>query len=296
MGNNNVHEIVQYNHEFAEKLTNFCKPIFENFGFTSFGYNRIYEDGRRIILESNKKWFEFYGKVGFEEKNHGSNSMVQQVANLLNIPHSQGYHLHMLSGKPSNKAHEFLVEIDLWNCMSIYLPLNKGVEIFHLAAPRSNEAVVDICLNQRELIERFIHYFREKIYDINFDKVPSILNESFAALFNQDIKKTNNSSINYWPKNYIDQTEFHKFYLKTHNKFITKREAECLCYLTFGKTGKEIARILKISPRTVESHLNTLKGKLNCITKSELITFGHENNISNLHHFILCAEAQNEKK
>jgi DNA-binding CsgD family transcriptional regulator len=52
---------------------------------------------------------------------------------------------------------------------------------------------------------------------------------------------------------------------------LSERQTECLFFLLRGKTAKEIAKILNISPRTTECHLEEIKYKLNCATKSELI-------------------------
>ena len=52
---------------------------------------------------------------------------------------------------------------------------------------------------------------------------------------------------------------------------LSTRESECLFYLIRGKTAKEIARILDISFRTVEKHLERLKYKMNCFNRSEII-------------------------
>jgi DNA-binding CsgD family transcriptional regulator len=54
---------------------------------------------------------------------------------------------------------------------------------------------------------------------------------------------------------------------------LTPREGECLFYLLHGKTGKQIARIMAISHRTVETYIDALKFKFNCHTKSDLIDF-----------------------
>lgn len=52
---------------------------------------------------------------------------------------------------------------------------------------------------------------------------------------------------------------------------ISKRELQCLYYLTKGFSLKQIAHVLKISPRTVEHHINSTKSKLNCYHRSDLI-------------------------
>jgi len=52
---------------------------------------------------------------------------------------------------------------------------------------------------------------------------------------------------------------------------LSVRQKQCLFFLLYGKTAKAIANILKISPRTVETHIDNMKIKFGCRSKSELI-------------------------
>jgi DNA-binding CsgD family transcriptional regulator len=59
---------------------------------------------------------------------------------------------------------------------------------------------------------------------------------------------------------------------QSHSPFLlTEKQEYCLFLLIRGKTVKEIAKVLSISPRTVESHIEALKIKLRCRSKSEII-------------------------
>jgi DNA-binding CsgD family transcriptional regulator len=53
---------------------------------------------------------------------------------------------------------------------------------------------------------------------------------------------------------------------------ITKRQLDCLFHLVQGMTVKEIGKALQISPRTVEDHLNIIKKRLQCSSRSALIS------------------------
>lgn len=64
--------------------------------------------------------------------------------------------------------------------------------------------------------------------------------------------------------NYIVQDKFDDLGL-------SHRESEVLFFLIRGKTAKEIARVVGLSNRTVEKHLDRIKNKLNCCSRSELI-------------------------
>jgi len=52
---------------------------------------------------------------------------------------------------------------------------------------------------------------------------------------------------------------------------LTEKQENCLFLLIRGKSIKEIAKILALSPRTIESHLDAIKYKLNCNSKAEII-------------------------
>lgn len=60
---------------------------------------------------------------------------------------------------------------------------------------------------------------------------------------------------------------------KYGNVYFTRREAECMVWLLKGKTIKNVATILKLSPRTVEYYMRHMKAKTGCRTKFELIDF-----------------------
>lgn len=53
--------------------------------------------------------------------------------------------------------------------------------------------------------------------------------------------------------------------------YFTKREQTVISHLVRGRTAKEIGELLFISKRTVETHIDHIKSKANCTSKSELI-------------------------
>ena len=54
------------------------------------------------------------------------------------------------------------------------------------------------------------------------------------------------------------------------NLYLTEREFECVGYLTRGKTAEEMSIILNISKRTVETHIQNIKRKMNCFNQFRL--------------------------
>lgn len=60
---------------------------------------------------------------------------------------------------------------------------------------------------------------------------------------------------------------------------LTRRETEVLRFVAQGHTNKQIAQLLKLSIRTIESHRANLMGKLNMKTRVELVRYARENRI-----------------
>lgn len=72
---------------------------------------------------------------------------------------------------------------------------------------------------------------------------------------------------------------------------LTKREKEILFYLCYGLALEKISKILSISIRTVETHVENIKNKLNCSTKSQLIEYAvHKGYIHILPSALLAEE------
>lgn len=57
------------------------------------------------------------------------------------------------------------------------------------------------------------------------------------------------------------------------DSIFSKRQLDCLFYLLRGFTAKQIAQCLELSHRTVEDHLQKIKEKIDCKSKSELINY-----------------------
>ena len=68
-----------------------------------------------------------------------------------------------------------------------------------------------------------------------------------------------------------------------HEKELTSclsaRERECLLLYSRGKTANETGKILKISVRTVEHYMESVKNKLGCERKTDLLDLIHSKKI-----------------
>lgn len=96
--------------------------------------------------------------------------------------------------------------------------------------------------------------------------------------FPQQVKikiKPHGSNTEWLGKNsqaHLNSKRYYSYFLINNgeNIYITPRQNECL-QLYVNKTAKQIAAIIQLSPRTVESYISQLKKRLNCHSKIELV-------------------------
>lgn len=281
---NCIKNVLQFNITVRPLITEICSPLFTNLKFNSFGYTKVFNDGRRLILESNIDWLQRYSEYEFAESFDSSKSLLTN----LKEAYKKTYHYLVLTGEPKNNIHRSLFELDLWNSMSLYIKNKDSIEVLHFSVPRANTEIINFYLNHFELLKRFGLFFKEKLSSILNDNTPCI-----KLLSSQDV----NSIFGFQNitqediDNFIEQTKIKKVYIASHDVYLSKREGECLYYLCKGRSFKEIATIIKVSPRTVEQYLVCMKRKLNVTYKSDLIDIG---NLNSLDDSILNTKLDND--
>lgn len=144
---------------------------------------------------------------------------------------------------------------------------------------RNNDKKVISSNKSSIFVHPIVTYNKEKILIIN-KKIPFSNDEGTnIGILGSDIIITSNKALKMFEfqqediqvsdlsdifEQYIMVDDFSDFGLTT-------REGQCLFYLIRGKTAKEIGNILLISKRTVEKHIEQVKSKLHCKTRSCLI-------------------------
>ena len=159
--------------------------------------------------------------------------------------------------------------------ISVYRRHPTYVELWDFSTTQT-DSLISAALNfsKLQLLSRYINFFNDKLPALDLDernsiKFPTKLNMApYEKIYNFD--------------KFLEVTELNRKSLIVQGKLITisKREWECLYMLAGGKTMKEAAKSLWLSPRTVESYLNNLKIKTGYNTKSDLIKMYLDNSAS----------------
>lgn len=127
-----------------------------------------------------------------------------------------------------------------------------------------------IYLNYGHLLKAFATYFKQECSQIiQTDVTPTL---SLKELIGTDLFKSKPKSQaevdSQSLRQYLIELGFSQEIAKAD--LLSTREKECIKLLVKGKSTKEIATLLGLSPRTVEHYLENIKNKFNCLYKNEL--------------------------
>jgi DNA-binding CsgD family transcriptional regulator len=216
-----------------------CGPHFKQLGLDHFNYIHRDYNGRVAYLCSNPKWLNHYLKksypqIGAFEKNFELSK----------------YNYILWNGLDRNDP----ILIDSKEMLGVEFGITlikqerDGVGFYNLGSKSSDSSVINQYVNNLDSYEKFIMGFQEKATALLHAAKRYKLNINAEAL--------------------VDSRK--KYGYQFGNLYLTERELECINYLTLGKTAEEVAIILNISKRTVETHILNIKRKTNCFNQFRL--------------------------
>lgn len=146
---------------------------------------------------------------------------------------------------PYQKSYEYLRnQHNLYHGLTIIQQHGVYCDFFLFATHDRNATINNFYLNNKELFLEFLEKFYEELNEIIAD-----VSRCRIVL---PIKKT-------------ESADAHKLF--------SPRQLECGRLVTKGLTSKEIARELKLSPRTVEDYIHILKKKSGAKNRAQLVYY-----------------------
>jgi len=250
---------LKYNEHSLEALKNICEPLFKNSCISSFRYFRVLDDNSYMNLSTNHEWlFERLTKI----PNNGA-SFHKPLCEAT----EDDFSFFLWEKNKKDDIVNLLIKHDIFNGITAYKRNGTSVEAWAFGAKIEDTLAPNFYINNLDILKTFIHHFNE-----NAQNIINISDTSKLAHFGDKVSihpvKQQNSMMQPKLKNKL---------FKSKNLNLTHREFECLRFLSIGKTYKETAKVMNISPRTIESYVITLKRKLNLSCKSNIIEYYWEN-------------------
>ena len=249
-----------------DDIKSICKPLEQHFGLTSFVYLKYYYDGTEINLSNQPEWVEHYYT---DEALTRQNTFAQHPDN-----YQSGFVLwSQLQGHQEilQRARQFGID----HGVTIIKKVADGLEVCFFGTTSDRPEIVNHYLNNLDLLERFIIYFKEQARVI-INKVNQQRITTFTDKFSQ-IKIVESDLYAIKPmlarEQFIAATELKQHHLEDEFQGIvlSAREIEVVNHLLKGMTSEEIGKTIHLSVRTIEDYLSRLRTKFSASSKSQLV-------------------------
>lgn len=248
-----------FNTEHALLLNNLTTPLERYFGFRLFTYRRVYDDGTFFQICSNAQWID----CCFDKELWISQKMQDRSRNLSCYESKQYLWIHDMTDPLYYNLHSY----NIWNGVSYYKRYPNYTELIAYASNRENNLVMDYYISESNILQKFNFFFKEKTKKI-LDKAADFtfsINSPVPFLQNSLGAEKNNVLREFLPKRY--------YITDNECGYLTQKEMDIVELCLRGKTTKEIAINLAVSPRTVETHIEQIKDKFNLVSKNDLTGF-----------------------
>jgi len=237
-----------------QEIKRILQPFLDKFGFENFYYARIKRNGECIYLTNNVKFAMNYWEEGLPFKT-GFDKPSPTIQNL-------GMTWSHLIDEPTRNFCEYHNCYDGFSFIDRYYDTLK-ISSFLRSSPDDNSH--EFYLNNIQEMRSWVRNFEHKNGQLieHCLQNPLVLPKSYVIPQKQA----------FYPKRSINIT----YNGLTAN--FSFRELDCLHLLGKGFTIPKIASLLKISPRTVQTHLDAVKNGYGLTTRDDLASFAYTNQL-----------------
>lgn len=249
----------------ADEVTQICQPFFNDSIINYFDFARLYPDGSVLEFSSNGIFNKYAYENGFYI--------------LSTIPEEKLGNLRFYYAAAAQNLHPwFTYSRDMFgidNRIILFEKFRHHTDIYTFATNPTHNQAINFYLNNIDILKKFSTYYKEKAKKLfQIYEAKKFIPENKLRRNNHiEIVKSFSSAdpllLNF-NKVGVSDKKASCIPASIENK-LTKREIECLRYLLLGYTAKETAKNLTLSSRTVETHINNIKHKLNCFSKRKII-------------------------
>lgn len=254
-----------------------CQPL-HDLGVHYYYFIKCHEDGSYLKYSNRQELVELHIQEVSDYSQFFKERAVDVASNEKTIFSLMG-NINQFDIR-NDPVLQFLWDHGCWNALMLYKIKNQNIlEGWGFSPGSKCPDPIEYFLRTKPFLERFISYFEVVGKDLidTSDKNKLAIYEGAFGFFNQSLENKNNEKI----LDFLRKTQLKKLpvYGQDHLTHFTQRQEECLYYLSEHYTIKEIAQLLELSPRSVETYVQTVKNKIGVSSKSDLLKFVERNDL-----------------
>ena len=268
----NVQDHVRrYTVDLSNRMNQICSPLKDQLGINYFTYHTLSSEGEYSVIVSNPEFAEYFtsNKFYYEDpfirhpdnfhesavlwKSYGSDRFKNDLLNSIKTEFNFDHGISLI-----RKSRNF----------------GSDLEIFGFASPTNHQNASHYYLNHLEIFKGFCDHF-------TFEASSILKKMSGNPIQLKDLIGDAFFEINPIPKSVPYPTFLNS---PSHPpdliSCLSARERDCLLLYSRGKTASKTGKILNLSTRTVEHYMESVKNKLNCERKTDLLDLIHSKKIT----------------
>lgn len=251
---------------FKKEMSRICRPLFQEIPLSYFTYEQYHQEGSCIFLS-------YKPEMDYEILKAKCLPTIEDLT--LNKDHTiiltKGMSIIPSSPRETimKKNIDIAANFDINHSMVLIFNHKRYVEMFFFGLEKSIQNYMNTFASNMMIFEKFCIYFRHEAFDF----IQTLHGDRVVYQSNTGDYPPYEELASFWNyRRFLNNLNIEKYFFKgSHGKCkLSPRQFECLLLVSKNKTAKQIAKLLNLSPRTVEVFLNQLKDKLGCETKDEL--------------------------
>ena len=237
-----------------------CKRFFlyKNIKIDHLNYIQRNHDGTLFYLCSNHDWLAHYFRMGYPSI--GAFEQNQTLESFTCV-------LWSSLDKEDQILKDSREMLRLEHGITLLDKLPNGIGFYNFASTQYSAMQLNKYVDHLDDLYEFIFYFKETALDLltQASKFRFIMpdNKNKKLILHSSLGSQAEGDVRYAGKLVVDSKE---------KIFLTLKEKECVEWYLKGKTSSEIATIMGISKRTVETHIENIKFKFKC---SNMVQLGY---------------------
>lgn len=252
--------------QYQSQFTTICAPLQNYFGMNAISYVRINSKGKLINLHTHLPSLQHC----LDQTYYNCDPSMVDPDNMtsgfaIGASYTPGAYTNIM-------LQDCIARFDLSHACS-YVEKNKNeYNLFGFNAPLCNSTIIHRMIAEKKILSRFIRNI-QKFLDENHASLQTIAVD-FARIKGEVFYQQPGVV-------YLDSMENRQLISELEKKglvpsgmtniSLTTQEKRCLRLYINNNTAKQVAVMLNLAPRTVESYLENIKVKMQCSYKLELI-------------------------
>jgi DNA-binding CsgD family transcriptional regulator len=263
---NQIHDInkraLAFNESIAPQLNNLLKPVFDQFGFTHFAHTRYFDGDRYFMACADTTLAHGFFRNGLD---------VHMFFQKFPLPlHSKLTVVWDLQKDNDLLGH--LRQHGYYHGVTVFYRDERGIQGWNFATSAENSEINQMYVGGIDYISEAIAYIQHATKGL-LESIPKDALSVYQDSLSLDIEKTFAQ-----PSEGLNLIKPKKYLFDINGKpvHLTPIEFGCLKSLSEGLTLKVIAHERGLSPRSVESYIENIKGKFQTGSKVHLVKEFHK--------------------